>query len=235
MEPSSAPWRVIDSTEPEPPPTGSPARGRPWLAIGAAALAVAIAAGALMLAARPVPSVGIEGDASLGAGIVDVGGPPSTAPDSRGLLVVEVGGAVAHPGVYRLAAGSRIGDAIEAAGGYGPRVDAVAADRALNLAAPLRDGDKVHVPSRGEATGSGSPAPATSGSGGSAGSGAPVDLNRATASELDALPGIGPATAAKIIAAREQQRFASVDDLGSRKIVGSATLAKIRSLVTVGR
>lgn len=240
MEPSSAPWRVIDSTEPEPPSSESPPRGRPWLAIGAAILAVAVAAFALLLAGRPGPSVGIDGAASLGAGTVDEGGSSSSSsvPASRTLLVVEVGGAVARPGVYRLAAGSRIGDAIEAAGGYGARVDAAAADRALNLAAPLKDGDEVHVPSRDDARASGGPDGAATGSGGGgagSGPGGLVDLNRATAAELDALPGIGPATAAKIIAAREQQPFAAVDDLGSRKVLGSATLAKIRDLVTVGR
>ena len=125
-----------------------------------------------------------------------------------------------------------IGDAIDAAGGFGPRVDARAADRALNLAAPLTDGEEVHVPDRDEAAGASAAAVPSRAAGGRPGS--PVDLNRATASELDALPGIGPATAAKIIAAREQQPFASVDDLATRKVVGAATLAKIRALVTVG-
>ena len=148
--------------------------------------------------------------------------------------MVEVGGAVLRPGVYRLAPGSRVGDALAVAGGYGPRVDAEAADRALNLAAPIRDGDEIHVPARGEAEppgaagGSGAADPASG-----AGSGL-VDLNRATAEQLDSLPGVGPATVAKIIAARAERPFTGLDELVSRKVVGKATLEKIRALVTVG-
>ena len=141
---------------------------------------------------------------------------------------MEVSGAVARPGVYRLPPGSRVADAIDAAGGYGPRVDVHAADRALNLAAPLEDGEKVHVPDRDEARRCRAsrrrrgrvPRPA--------------DSSTSTAprpSELDTLPGVGPATAAKIIAGRP---YASIDDLEPRKVVGAATLAKIRGLVTVG-
>jgi competence protein ComEA len=126
---------------------------------------------------------------------------------------------------------------VTAAGGFGPRVDAGLADRQLNLAAPLHDGDEVHVPVRGESAGNGgggAPSGGNAGGPGSGGSSGPIELNVATAEQLDALPGIGPVTAAKIIAAREEQRFTSIDDLSTRKVLGAATLDKIRSLVTVG-
>ncbi len=213
----------------------------PWLAISAMALAVAIAGAALVLAARPEPLVGVDGAGNLVAGALVQAGPSSADPaiaagEAEVEVVVEVGGAVTRPGVYRLPAGSRVADAVAAAGGFGPRVDVEGADRALNLAALVRDGDEIHVPARGE-TG----APAAAGGGAGAGGGSAegptsaglIDLNRATAEQLDTLPGVGPATAAKIIAAREERPFASLDDVRDRKAVGAATLAKIQALVTV--
>ena len=230
MEPSGAPWRALEAAETAPADTVPTTRAMPWVAIGAAVIAVVVGAVAILLMPRADPVIDVED----GIGVELPSGAGDGAPKSltvTGELVVEVGGAVIDPGVYRLPAGSRVGDAVTAAGGFGPRVDAAAADRQLNLAAMLHDGDEVHVPIRGEAAAPGGGAGAPAGGGPPAGL---IDLNTATAEQLDTLPGIGPVTVAKIVAAREEQRFGSIDDLGTRKVVGSATLEKIRDLVTVG-
>ena len=127
MEPSSAPWRVVESEPhgqgdgPEPSP-----HDLPWVAIGAVLIAVVIGGSALLLAMRPDPGVDVSGvvDASddVGAPGRGVAGEIASAD-----VVVEVGGAVARPGVYTLPAGSRVMDAVTAAGGFGPRVDAALA------------------------------------------------------------------------------------------------------------
>jgi competence protein ComEA len=136
--------------------------------------------------------------------------------------------------VYRLAPGARIADALAAAGGFAPRVDAAGVAAELNLAALVHDGDRIVVPARddpGGAVGGGS-------GGGKSGGGAPtpglIDLNHASADQLDTLPGIGPVTAAKIVASRQDQPFRTVDELRSRGLVGEKTFDKLKPLVTVG-
>lgn len=144
-----------------------------------------------------------------------------------GSLVVDVEGAVVHPGIIELPAGARVADALEAAGGYSPEADLVAAAAKVNLAAVVRDGQQIVVPVIG--------APAAGGSTGDGGtSGGLVNLNSAGPDALDALPGIGPVTVQKIVAARAEQPFATLDELVTRKVMTNSQLDKIRDLVTLG-
>ena len=143
-----------------------------------------------------------------------------------GQVTVHVAGAVRDPGIYRLRHGSRVDDAVRRAGGASGRADL----SAVNLAAVLEDGRQILVPVR-EREG----APSASASAGGPGAApAKVNLNTATAEQLDALAGVGPATAAKILAHREQHgAFSSVEELGDVPGIGEVRLAALRELVTV--
>jgi competence protein ComEA len=206
-----------------------------WRIIGGLALAAFLGLAAFTVAASaPSGEVSIDGGAAWSASAslsAVAGGDPSAA----GTFVVDVQGAVLQPGVIRLAVGSRVGDAIAKAGGYSPRVDAERAARELNLATEIQDGDRIIVPSRDDPPGSpanGGTAPGTGADPGGASDGL-IDLNTASASELDGLPGVGPVTAQKIIDARAEKPFASIEELRDRKVVGPATFEKLRDLVTV--
>jgi competence protein ComEA len=138
---------------------------------------------------------------------------------ARALVVVDVVGAVRRPGLVHLHEGSRVADAVARAGGL-----ARGAERTgVNFAAPVSDGQQVLVPARGAAVA------AAASSGGSAG---PVSLSSATAEQLDALPGVGPVTAQKIVAYRQQHgSFRSVDELDAISGIGPSRIADLRGLV----
>jgi competence protein ComEA len=145
-------------------------------------------------------------------------------------VTVHVVGAVARPGVYALATGARCADAVAAAGGLlGP-----ADQSAVNLARVVTDGEQIVVPVVGEA-----PANAAAGGGAAAGgsakaSGGKVDLNTATVADLDTLPGVGPATAAKIIADREENGpFRTPEDLMRVPGIGAKRFESLKDLVSV--
>ena len=139
------------------------------------------------------------------------------------LLVVDVAGAVRRPGLYRLRSGSRIDDAIAAAGG--PKAKAQL--DGVNLAAPVADGEQVVVPGSG-AGGVAATSPPTAGSTPSA----PLDLNSATLEQLESLPGIGPVTAQKILDYRQQHgAFHAVDELQGVPGIGPAHMAQLKGLV----
>ncbi len=144
-------------------------------------------------------------------------------------ILVHVAGAVARPGVYELPPGSRVHDALEAAGGALPQAQL----EALNLAQPLQDGQRLWVPRRGEPSPTPQPSPSPP-SPTTPGPSLRLNLNTATAEELEALPGIGPVLARRIVAYREQNGpFRSVDELLNVKGIGPAVLEKLRPYVYV--
>ena len=153
-----------------------------------------------------------------------VGAPVRVAskPAAPKLLVIDVAGAVRRPGLYRLRSGSRIDDAIAAAGGPSAKAQL----DAVNLAAPVADGEQVVVPGRGAGGAAVPSSPA-----GSSPS-APLDLNTATLEQLDALPGVGPVTARKILDYRQEHgAFHSVSELEGVPGIGPSHMAQLKGLV----
>jgi len=217
---TSAPWRALEVPEAG---TSEAPTGRSGSTVFVATIAIAAILAIVSLAVVAFVEMGPSGRVEVISGPAASGSPVPSAP----MLVVQVAGAVLRPGVFSLPQGSRVADAIRAAGGYSPDVDPRQAESRLNLAAKLVDAQLIVVPRRGDtASGpAGSAVPAPSG---------PININTASPEQLDTLPGIGPATAAKIVAARDQKPFATIDELVTRKIVTASVLAKLRGLATAG-
>jgi competence protein ComEA len=210
--------------------------------VAAGGTAVVLAAVAVFILLVPTDTPGPSPTADPGVGLL-VGTPSADPPDSSGqpatasgTIFVDVEGAVAEPGIRELPAGSRVADAIAAAGGYGSDADLEAATSAINLAEPLNDGQQVRVPAIGEVEpGQPSPQPAPAGGdAGTSGATGPVDLNTATPEELEALPGIGAVTVQKIVAARQERPFTSLEDAVERGVIHRGQLEDIQGVATAG-
>ena len=183
---------------------------------------------ALLGAALLIAALFLGGRFLIGSGPATVERAPPAGGEIEAVaparLVVHVVGAVRRPGLYRLAHGARIADAVRRAGGATRRADL----SLVNLAAQISDGTQVVVPRRAvvDAAAPGGveegPAPAAG----------PVHLNTATLEQLDALPGVGPVTAQKILDYRQQHgAFSSIEDLDAIPGIGSARLEQLRDLV----
>jgi competence protein ComEA len=189
--------------------------------LGALLLALVLVLGARFLV-RAGSSAGPVAPPIIGSTEAGAGAAPVAAPK----LVVYVVGAVRRPGVYRLAEGTRVEDAVIRAGGTTPKADLIG----VNLAAPLADGQQVLVPARLPAAVAAAEGAAVS-AGGSVPAG-PVQLSVATVEQLDTLPGIGPITAQKIVDYRTAHgAFRSVDDLDEVPGIGPSRVEQLRDLV----
>jgi competence protein ComEA len=222
------------------------------IAVAAVLLLRGPAAGTAVPVRAPAPLGGVpESSAVGGPGASPAGEPTVTAADAdpatdpaggsaAGSLRVYVVGQVRRPGVVSLAVGARVEDAVDAAGGATEKADLAV----MNLARKVVDGERIIVPRPGQklptpdpvaVPGAADPGAAGADPGsGTVTPGAPIDLNTATVAQLDALPGVGPVIAGRIVAWRQENgRFSSVDDLGEVQGIGDATLAKLRPLVRV--
>lgn len=151
--------------------------------------------------------------------------PKESLIESQKLISVDVSGAVNRPGVYKLSANSRVEDAIRSSGGFSSLVNKSYVSKYLNLAQKLTDGAKIYVPFEGESNAQVSQIQPVLGTSQSI-----VNINLASQSELEALPGIGPVTASRIISDRPYQ---NIDDLLAKKVVNKSTFEKIKTSIGV--
>jgi competence protein ComEA len=181
----------------------------------------AVAVALLLLGARAIRAEGSgeTGYGSSAAASTEAGAGFSLGRSGGGDLVVDVTGAVARPGVYRLPAGSRVADAVERAGGE----TGAALLEAINLAARLADGQQVVVPKQG-------PAGAPLAAAGAVAEEGPISLGTATVEQLETIDGIGPVTAQDIVRFREEHGgLSSIDQLDQVSGIGPATMESLRA------
>ncbi len=239
-----------DGGEPDWVPDGRPARGHAWLAAiradpgraGGIAMAVIAALAVLvtvftMIRQRPAPVVSADLPPVEMVSTTAPGPSATPTPAPTAAMVVSVVGLVSRPGLVTLTPEARVADAVAAAGGPLRGADTAG----LNLARHLADGEQIVVgiaapagqrPALGSSVGGAGDAPERTAA--PPGPAAPLDLNAATADQLDALPGVGPVTAAAIVAWRSANgRFSAVDQLGEVDGIGPARLEKLRPLVRV--
>jgi len=199
---------------------------RPRELAALALLALMVVGGGVFAFARALPAPA-EPAVAASASLAPIETP---APDGSvaASLFVHVAGAVRAAGVYEFPAGARVADAIRAAGGATGEADA----NAINLARPLTDGERIYVPRRGETP------PPEAGSGGSGGGGGAgggkININTASAPQLEELPGIGPSLAQRIIDYREKHGpFKTIRDLMKVQGIGEKKFAALEEYVTV--
>jgi competence protein ComEA len=193
---------------------------------GLVLVVVATLLGAGLWYARSLPRpVDIAAPANAASPVVSAGAAPFASPTpSPAPIIVDVAGWVRNPGVYEFATGDRVIDAVNRAGGVRKGADLTT----LNLAAPLTDGSQIVVPKPGAT------APGGTGSTSTTGGTSLININTASETDLETLPGVGPVTAAAIIDYRTQNGpFAAVDDLVDVSGIGPATLEEMRPFVTV--
>jgi competence protein ComEA len=232
-------WASADAEGTVIAPGGGSRAGPSGLSAGAAPVGVAPSAGQRLSTTGPSATSGAQ-TAPSGSATAEPGGGGGTAAagPASAVVVVHVVGQVKRPGVRELPAGSRVAQAVAAAGGAKSGADL----SRVNLARVLIDGEQVRIPSPGdpvdprELTGPGAaPGAGGGGAGGAgAGSGGQVALNSADLAALDTLPGVGPVLAQRILDWRTQHgRFTSVDELGEVSGIGEKLLAQLTPLVTL--
>lgn len=211
-------------------PGNRPVPARVIIAAVAVVVVLAVVGLIIFTALKQSPDSGGEAVGSVEPGPPVASEVGSTANSPAGEVTVHVAGEVKNPGVMTLPAGSRVTDAVQAAGGMTHDAD----PSALNLAQPLNDGEQIKVPKVGEPEVSGGVSGSSDGASSGASGAGKININTASEKELQELPGVGPATSEAIIKHREENgRFESIEQLEDVPGIGPAILERLTPLVTV--